>query len=974
MAEFIDIIAQVNLEVTGDGDLNKSLSTANKQADALNAQISELKKQIAQTDDRAKKSVLQQELKKATTQATALKTETQRINTELRKTDTEAKKAGGSFTKLGGIVGGALAGFSVLQIGQEIINVTSQFQKFEAVLTNLTGDNGEAKRLIETFSQFAAETPFQVEEVVGAYVKLRNTGIIPTIDEVRKLGDVASASGKDLNQLVEALIDAQVGENERLKEFGIRAERAGAVTRFTFRGITTEVKNTSEAINAYVVGLGDLEGVSGSNAAIAATLGGQISNLKDSFALLFKEIGDNGAPVLSDIITLLSRAVSGFGSLIKSVNGYLDSVNEAKKITGAGKLDFIKDFLPPGASEVAGLILDNAGIEKQFEFVKSLIDKEGEIVNLSGNELLAQIKLLQGQTSEALKNGLITPEVAAQLFKRYEALLSSQFKAVVPKVEKGATDAEKKAADKRNEAIKDITQDLADALLDQEAKLREARVKGAEETLETIRQLSELDKQEALRAIDDRERAITEKLNGSVPAAITAQLNALRTGIQRQFELSLEQDIAKFKEKQTQAIIEFENERLAAKAKVKAETAIAIAEQNLAFIEEAQTLNDELIAANEVSINEALLGAETLYQKGLITQQQYEQLKTDATREGTRNRIALLIEELNVEKGIIEAKGGEGASKRIGEINVAISELNLQSAQLGTTAETNKKKESELFDTIKAGYTGVLSLVQQVNSAIVANETAKINTLIALQQKRVDEINRIADEGNAEALEREQARLETLLIQREEAAQRQQRLSLILQASNFALAASEAVVAITKTSAESGVLTPVTVPLIAAALAAGIGFILSLVNSTKGTIQAFKEGTPFVQGQGGIDNVPAMLTRGERVTTVEDNQRYGSIYDYLSNHRPDPKRTMELLKGRNVNYNGLSGSFEANRRIEAERLLGKAVLEKLTFVNGNLELLVTETVKGNKKVSGVKITNPDDIAKSLNNSNKRWAL
>ena len=54
--------------------------------------------------------------------------------------------------------------------------------------------------------------------------------------------------------------------------------------------------------------------------------------------------------------------------------------------------------------------------------------------------------------------------------------------------------------------------------------------------------------------------------------------------------------------------------------------------------------------------------------------------------------------------------------------------------------------------------------------------------------------------------------------------------------------------------------------------------------------------------------------------------------------------------------------------------LGKAVLEKLTFVNGNLELLVTETVKGNKKVSGVKITNPDDIAKSLSNSNKRWAL
>ena len=952
MAEFIDIIAQVNLEVTGDGDLNKSLSTANKQADALNAQISELKKQIAQTDDRAKKSVLQQELKRATTQATALKTETQRINTELRKTDTEAKKAGGSFSKLGGIVGGALAGLSVLQIGQEIINVTSQFQKFEAVLTNLTGDNGEAKRLIETFSQFAAETPFQVEEVVGAYVKLRNTGIIPTIDEVRKLGDVASASGKDLNQLVEALIDAQVGENERLKEFGIRAERAGAVTRFTFRGITTEVQNTSEAINAYVVGLGDLQGVQGSNAAIAATLGGQISNLKDSFALLFKEIGEVGAPVLTNLISLLSKVVGGITSVVKLIGR---------------------------RSETVGILGASAQIfdPEQFNFVFDFIDKIDKAALLGGEKTLARITKLQEDLNAAFEAGIIEQNTLFTLSARLrgeQASIENEANAKKVKAAKGVNDAEKKAADKRNEAIKKIAQDLADALLDQEAKLKEARVKGAEETLETIRQLSELDKQEALRAIDDRERAISEKLNGNIPASIAAQIEALRRGVDRQFELSLEQDIAKFKEKQTQAIIEFENERLAAKAKVKADTVIAISEQNLAFIAEAQALNDEIIARIDIAENEALLGAETLYQKGLLSKEQYEKAKTDATVINGKARIDALIEELEIEKLVQEQIGGEEALKRITAINVALSELRLQSAQLGTTAETNATKENKLFDTIKLGYTETLSLVQQVNAAIVANETAKINTLIALQQKRVDEANRIADEGNAEALEREQARLETLLIQREEAAERQQKLSLILQASNFALAASEAILAITSAGAESGVAAPVVIPLVGAALAAGIAFILGLVNSTKGSIQAFKDGEPYVNGPSGIDNVPAMLTRGERVTTVEDNQRYGSIYDYLSNHRPDPKRTMELLKGRNVNYNGLSGSFEANRRIEAERLLGKAVLEKLTFVNGNLELLVTETVKGNKKISGVKITNPEDVAKSLNNSNKRWAL
>ena len=204
--------------------------------------------------DCAKKAILRNELNKATTQANALKERITGVKQEIKATEKEAGGLSSAFGKIGTAIGGLAAGASLLTIGQQVIDVTSQFQKFEAVLTNLTGDNGEAKRLIDTFAQFAAETPFAVEEVIGTYVKLRNTGITPTINDIRRLGDIASASGKDLNQLAEALIDAQVGENERLKEFGIRAQRAGEITRFTFRGVTTEVKNTSAAITEYITG------------------------------------------------------------------------------------------------------------------------------------------------------------------------------------------------------------------------------------------------------------------------------------------------------------------------------------------------------------------------------------------------------------------------------------------------------------------------------------------------------------------------------------------------------------------------------------------------------------------------------------------------------------------------------------------------------------------------------------------------
>ena len=950
MAEFIDILAQVKLDIQGDERLKgvgTALDKAVTEATQLEARIEGLKDAIKNTDSQAKKGILQNELKKANAEMARLKGTTVATNKEFTKIQATAKTTGSAFSNIGSLAAGAFASFSILELGQQVISATSQFQKFEAVLTNLTGSNEEAKQLIATFSQFAAETPFQVEEVVGAYVKLRNTGITPNVDALRKLGDVASASGKDLNQLVEALIDAQVGENERLKEFGIRAQKVGEVTKFTFRGVTTEVKNTSEAINEYITGLGDVAGVQGANAAIAKTLAGQISNLKDSFTQLLVVVGDLAGPALTFVFTNLSNALSNVASGIKA------GIQAREELRKEGVL-----FNPFKEATVEGII-----------------DGINEITKATGT-LEEKTAALNKEYVKFINNKDLNEDVRAAGIRIFQKAFSQLAGGIAPDkdpIAKALTDP--KAAEKRKEAIADITADLQKAIADQQQKLQETEIKGKEESIETIRQLSELEKQEALRAINEKQKAIAEKLKGNIPADIQNLLNELRTGIQRQFDLSLTQDIAEFKAKREQAIIEFETQRAADKAKQRAKDAEELAARRLDFLNNLETLNDELIAAVDISENEALTAAQNIYNQGLISKERFEALKTDITKKQGEERIQLLINELEVERLALqnsEDKDGKLA-KRITEINVAISALKLQQAQLGETTASTTDKQGELLTTIKAGYNEALSIIQQVNAAIVANETAKINTLIALQQKRVDEANRIADEGNAEALEREQNRLETLMQQREEAAQRQQRLSLILQASNFALAASEAILAVTKAGAFGGPAAPVTIGLVGAALAAGIGFILSLVNSTKGAIQGFAEGTPYVTGSDGIDKVPAMLTKGERVITVDDNQRYSPIYDYLSTHRPTPSVALAMLKGNAPNYAGLQTAYETNRRIEAERALSKALLEKLTFVNGNLEILVTETVK-NRNTGKVKITNVNDIAKAVNSDNLRWKI
>lgn len=53
----------------------------------------------------------------------------------------------------------------------------------------------------------------------------------------------------------EALLDAQTGEMERLKEFGITAQQNGNKVAFTFKGVTTTVDKTDKAIQGYLLSL-----------------------------------------------------------------------------------------------------------------------------------------------------------------------------------------------------------------------------------------------------------------------------------------------------------------------------------------------------------------------------------------------------------------------------------------------------------------------------------------------------------------------------------------------------------------------------------------------------------------------------------------------------------------------------------------------------------------------------------------------
>ena len=248
----------------------------------------------------------------------------------IRKSEKSVNGFSSNLAKVGGVIAGAFAVDKIMEFGISVIETNATFQRFESVLTNTLGSSSEAQKALDRITDFASKTPFSVSELTDSFVRLANQGFKPTSDEMQKLGDIASSTGKDFLQLTEAIIDAQVGEFERLKEFGIRASKQGDQVTFTFKGVKTQVDFTADSIQNYILGLGELEGVQGAMIGISKTLGGQISNLGDTFDMLKVAIGERLEPVISGTISTLSSLFSSITNLLNPQEALINEFKEAK--------------------------------------------------------------------------------------------------------------------------------------------------------------------------------------------------------------------------------------------------------------------------------------------------------------------------------------------------------------------------------------------------------------------------------------------------------------------------------------------------------------------------------------------------------------------------------------------------------------------------------------------------------------------
>ena len=219
---------------------------------------------------------------------------TRGIDRKVKSIDDRFNSLGKTVARAGVAIGAAFAGMALAKVTSEFTRTNVEAQKLRASLVTVTGSVDEAGKAWSTLEKFAARTPFALNQSVEGFIKMKALGLDPTIGALESFGNTASAMGKDLNQMIEAVADASTSEFERLKEFGIKAKQEGDSVSLTFQGVTTTIGNNSEEIVQYLENIGKVQ-FAGAMERQMDTLGGAISNLQDSFDGLIRTIGEAGA-------------------------------------------------------------------------------------------------------------------------------------------------------------------------------------------------------------------------------------------------------------------------------------------------------------------------------------------------------------------------------------------------------------------------------------------------------------------------------------------------------------------------------------------------------------------------------------------------------------------------------------------------------------------------------------------------------
>lgn len=255
----------------------------------------------------------------------------------VRETAKEIEKSGATieeyFERIQQAAALSLAGFSVKEFIQKVVQVRGEFQQLEVAFTTMLGSAEKANALMQQLVNTAAKTPFDLQGVAeGAKQLLAYGEAAENINEdLNRLGNIAAGMSLPLSDLIylygTTMSQGRLYARDVLQFSGRgiplvqELQKQFGATREEINKMVSEGKIGFPQVKAAIVSMTSSGGqFYNLMEEQSKTITGQISNLQDSLDMMFNEIGKKSEGIINDAISAASFLVEHYeqiGNVLK---------------------------------------------------------------------------------------------------------------------------------------------------------------------------------------------------------------------------------------------------------------------------------------------------------------------------------------------------------------------------------------------------------------------------------------------------------------------------------------------------------------------------------------------------------------------------------------------------------------------------------------------------------------------------------
>ncbi len=347
---------------------------------------------------------------------------------------------------------------SLINVGSNIIEVTSQFEQTQKSLETVLQSAEKGQKLFEDLRKFSFETTFGVDELANASSQLLNVGVSANVlqKDLKMLGDLAQGDKQKFQELTSIFAKVQstgkassiqlqqlalrgVPILQTLKDMGVEGTASAEDLTRAFQKLTDEGGQFHDAMNNIIDTIEGKKGFITDTWKEILVNFGQVSGLTDAFkdALdrvynILAKVNDklmewNQSPAIkaliqgalkTSLVTIIGLIVGSLIPALSTVVGLLASINPAVLI-GAG-VGMITGIVNSVISENKKMEDSLTGVKDTYDEVKKWIE-DNDLGGINGKKADKNVKNDTATQEEKLLSAINKYKEAEVTLKKMRA-------------------------------------------------------------------------------------------------------------------------------------------------------------------------------------------------------------------------------------------------------------------------------------------------------------------------------------------------------------------------------------------------------------------------------------------------------------------------------------------------------------------------------------------------------------------------